>query len=423
MNQNVTNKTWDVVVIGGGPAGMMAAGRAAELGKSVLLVEKNATLGKKLLITGGGRCNVTNAESDLRVLLAKFKDAEKFLFSPFSQWDNQSTLKFFNSRGMPTKIENEGRVFPASNTAQSVWDVMVAYLRDGGVTVISDAPVTGFDVTDGNISGVVLESGEIIRAQSYIVATGGMSRPETGSTGDGFTWLATIGHTIIKPSTSLVPVAIFDTWVKQISGVSLDRVKITTIADNKKQGSRVGKILFTHFGISGPTVLNMSRDIGELLNYGPLDISLDLFPGVDLGTLNKNLTTLLHEQSNKLIKNALSDFIPSALVPIILERTRIDESTPCHSITRESRITIIDTTKDLRMRAQGLLGTDKAIITSGGVPLSEIDTRTMKSTLHDNLYIIGDMLDIDRPSGGYGLQLCWTTGFVAGTNTGTQPSP
>lgn len=411
------HKTWDVIVIGGGPAGMMAAGRAAELGASVLLVEKNSGLGKKLLITGGGRCNVTNAESDLRTLLKKFRDAEKFLFSPFSQWDNQSSLNFFNSRNMPTKIENEGRVFPVSNSAQSVWDVMVAYLQEFGVTVLSNSPVSDFELTDGKISGVVLKNGEVLQAHSYIVATGGMSRPETGSTGDGFSWLKKVGHTIIQPTTSLVPVAVADAWVKNISGVTLDRVKITTIQNEQKQDSKIGKILFTHFGISGPTVLNMSGDVGELLKYGPLDISLDLFPGVDLGTLNKNLTTLLHEQSNKLIKNALGDFIASALVTVVLKKAGIDESTPCHSVTRESRIAIIDTVKDLRMRVEGLLSTDKAIITSGGVPLSEIDMKTMRSNLHDNLYIIGDLLDIDRPSGGYSLQLCWTTGFVAGSST------
>lgn len=411
-----SEKTWDVIVIGGGPAGMMAAGRAAELGQSVLLIEKNSSLGKKLLITGGGRCNVTNAESDLRVLLDKFRDAGKFLFSPFSQWDNQSTLKFFNGRGMDTKIENEGRVFPVSNSAQSVWDVMVDYVKENNVSILSDSPVSNFEVTDGKISGIVLKDGEVLHANTYIVATGGMSRPETGSTGDGFAWLESVGHTIIKPTTSLVPVAVADRWVKEISGVTLEKVKITTIQNEQKQDSKIGKILFTHFGISGPTVLNMSRDIGELLKYGPLEISLDLFPGVDLGTLNKDLTALLHAQSNKLVKNALSDFIASGLVHTVLEQAGVADNTPCHSLTKELRIAIIDTVKDLRMRATGLLGSDKAIITSGGVPLSEIDTKTMRSTLHDNLYIIGDLLDIDRPSGGYSLQLCWTTGFVAGSN-------
>lgn len=413
MNQE--DKIWDVIVIGGGPSGMMAAGRAAELGASVLLIEKNRTLGKKLLITGGGRCNVTNAESDLRILLDKFRDAGKFLFSPFSQWDNQSSLNFFNGRGMPTKIENEGRVFPVSNSAQSVWDVMVEYVKQGNVKVISESPVSGFEMSEGKITGVTLKSGDTFHATSYVIATGGMSRPETGSTGDGFSWLSSVGHTIIKPTTSLVPVSINDKWVKELSGVSLERVKITTLQNNKKQNSKIGKLLFTHFGITGPTVLNMSRDIGELMKYGPVEISLDLFPGIDLGTLNKNLTELFHGNSNKLIKNTLGDFIPSSLVSIVLEKSAVPESTPCHSVTKDSRIKIIDTVKDLRMRANGLLGSDKAIITSGGVPLHEIDMKTMRSNLHENLYIIGDLLDIDRPSGGYSLQLCWTTGFVAGT--------
>ncbi len=408
--------TWDVVVVGGGPAGMMAAGRAAEMGARVLLLEKNKSLGKKLLITGGGRCNVTNAEPDLKKLLDRFRYEKNFLFSPFSKWDNTDTLKFFNARDMKTKIENEQRVFPASDSAQSVWDVMKSFIDQGKVTVKYDAPVSEILASEGNIQGVTLKDKAVILAKKVIIATGGKSRPETGSTGDAFGWLAKIGHTIKEPNVSLVPVAIEDAWVKELQGKSLEKVKITTIQNDQKQKSAIGKILFTHFGVTGPTVLNMSRDISELLKYGPVDIHLDLFPGIDLGTLNKQLTELFRNESNKKIKNVLDQWIPSGVVPTILEKASVSPDTPCHSITRDERIGIIDTTKALSMRVRGLLGTDKAIVTSGGVELAEMDTSTMSSKLYPNLYVVGDMLNIDRPSGGFGLQLCWTTGFVAGTS-------
>jgi predicted Rossmann fold flavoprotein len=406
---------WDVLVVGGGPAGMMAAGRAAELGAKVLILEKNEKLGKKLLITGGGRCNVTNAEPDTRKILEKFKEAKNFLFSPFSQWNNINTIEFFTTRGMSTKIENEGRVFPVSNSAQSVWDVMKKYIDQGNVTVQYNSSVSKILTQDQMITGVLLKGGEEILAKNIIIATGGKSRPETGSTGDAFTWLSAVGHTITEPNVSLVPVAIEDMWVKELQGKSLEKVKITTIQNDQKQKSSVGKILFTHFGITGPTILNMSRDISELLKYGPVDIYLDLFPGIDLGTLNKQLTEIFHKESNKKIKNVLDQWIPSAMVAIVLEKAGVDPDMPCHSVPRASRLALIDTTKALSMRVRGLLGTDKAIVTSGGVELSEMNVSTMSSKLYPNLFIVGDMLNIDRPSGGYGLQLCWTTGFVAGT--------
>lgn len=394
---------------------MMAAGRAAELGSRVLILEKNDGLGRKLLITGGGRCNVTNAEPDVRRILDRFKEARDFLFSPFSQWDNLDTLRFFNGRGMPTKVENEGRVFPVSDTAQSVWDVMKRYVDQGGVTVRYHAAVAGIAASEGRVYGVRLMNGETVAAKSVVIATGGKSRPETGSAGDAFAWLSAIGHTITEPDVSLVPVAIEDAWVKDLQGKSLEKVRITTVQNDRKQKSSVGRILFAHFGITGPTVLNMSRDISELLKYGPVDIHLDLFPGIDLGVLNKQLTELFHNESNRKIKNALDQWIPSGMVSAVLEKAAVDPDLPCHSVSRASRMAVIGTVKGLSMRVRGLLGADKAIVTSGGVELSEMDVSTMSSKLYPNLFVVGDMLNIDRPSGGYGLQLCWTTGFVAGT--------
>jgi len=295
---------------------MMAAGRAAERdGKlKILLLEKNDSFGKKLLITGGGRCNVTNAELNNRVLLSKFKDAGKFLFSTFSQYGVKDTLEFFHSHGMPTKVEAGKRVFPISDSAKSVRDVLVNYLK--GVTVRSNVEVTGFvQSAPGKIDGVKIKSkgkdkaSEIIRGKSFILATGGTSHPETGSTGDGFKWLAKIGHTIIEPSAALVPIKVSDAWVKKLSGISLPNAKLTLFLDGVKQGVgkkggravKKGKILFTHFGLSGPAILNMSSDIGELLKYGEIVLSLDLLPDHDYSTLNEALQKL---SPSKAIRNS-----------------------------------------------------------------------------------------------------------------------
>jgi len=442
---------YDVAVIGGGPAGMMAAGRAAERGLSVILLEKNDSLGKKLLITGGGRCNVTNAEFNNRTLLAKFKDSDKFLFSAFSQHSVAETLKFFHSHNMPTKVEAEKRVFPVSDSAKSVWEVMIKYLREGNVTVQSNTEITGFiqtkpcridavkfkDCSSVKTKRSIREqkTENIIEAHSFILATGGKSHPETGSTGDGFNWLAKMGHTITPPQVSLVPVKVEDNWVKKLSGFSLVNVKITLFQNSVKQSTEKfgklnskiintrgkntvnrGKILFTHFGLSGPAILNISSEIGELLKYDEVVLSLDLLPSHDYSTLNSTLQKLFADNSNKMLKNALGSLIPNTLVSVVIEKSGIKPETFCNSVTREQRIKLGNVLKDIRVRPTGLLNVDKAIVTSGGVALTEIDWRTMNSRLINNLHIVGDLLDINRPSGGYSLQLCWTTGWVAGNS-------
>ena len=406
---------WDIIVVGGGPAGMMAAGRAAERGARVILIEKNAALGKKLLITGGGRCNVTNSEFDNRKLLEKFKANGKFLFSAFSQWSVKEALDFFHTKGMDTKVENELRTFPASNSAQSVWNVLVENLRKNKVTLLSNFPVARLVREGDTITGVMLKNKKVIRGRSIILATGGTSRPETGSTGDAYAWLKNIGHTIIEPTPSLVPIALSDPWAKRIAGVSLADIKITILQNDVKQGTAKGKILFTHVGVSGPTILNMSQSVGELLKYGPVVLSLDLLPSHDLGKLDKDLQELFAKNLNKKFRNALSGLVPSAIIPIIVELSIIDTEIQCNSITREERMRLARLLKAIPLNVHKLLGVEKAIITSGGVVLDEVDFKTMRSRLFPNLYIIGDLLNIDRPSGGYSLQLCWTTGFVAGS--------
>jgi len=413
---------YDVIVIGGGPAGMMAAGRAAERGARVLLLEKNRTLGQKLLITGGGRCNVTNAEFDLNLFLSKFKNDAKFLFSPFTQFGIQDTLDFFHGRNMPTKIEAEKRVFPTTDKAESVFDVLKKYIEEGNVTVLSDISVAGLVPVDGKIDEILLKNGEKLKAHTYILATGGKSHPETGSTGDGFEWLREIGHTIIESQAILVPVTTKEKWVHDLSGVSIFDAKLSffqydTSGKKKKiLPSKNGKILFTHFGLSGPIILNMSKSIREFLQYGEVVISLDLLPQMDYGMIDKKLQEIFDQNKNKKIKNILHEIIPASFVTALLEIAKRDGEKEIHSISREERLSLGRIMKDMPMTVTGLLGVEKAIVTSGGVDLKEVDFRTMRSRLYPNLYLIGDILNIDRPSGGYSLQLCWTTGYVAGTS-------
>lgn len=421
---SVSDTMWDVAVIGGGPAGMMAAGRAAERGAKVILIEKNDSLGKKLLITGGGRCNVTNGEMSVRHLLAKFKGNDKFLFSAFSQWSVKETLDFFHIKKMATKEEAEKRVFPATERAQSVWNVLVEYMKEGGVTVLSDSPVVRFVRSDGEngskektgaIQSVQIKGGIEICARSFILATGGKSRPETGSTGDGFNWLKSLGHTVHESEASLVPIAIKDEWAKELSGISLQETKINVFQNGVKQVGKAGKILFTHTGLSGPGILNLSKDIGELLKYGKVTIEVDMIPTLDYGKLNARLQEIFKEHCNKKLKNSVSTLVPNALTLVAMGFCDIDLEVPCNSVTREQRLALVKFFKHLPMEVKGLLGVDKAIVTSGGVALDEVDFKTMQSRLYPNLYLVGDILDIDRPSGGYSLQLCWTTGYVAGS--------
>lgn len=407
---------YNLLIIGGGPAGMMAAGRAAELGAKVLLLEKNPSLGKKLLITGGGRCNVTNAELDVRRFLSKFKSNQKFLFSPFSRFGVADTLDFFNEHGMPTKIEAENRAFPVSDSAKSVWDVLLAYMKRGKVTIKTNSPVRGFEHDGERITGVRLKDKTLLRADAYVLATGGKSHPETGSTGEGFNWLKDLGHTVIDLEAALVPVKTKESWTHALAGLSFKDVKLSVLQNAKKQASLVGKLLFTHFGLSGPLALNLSRDIGELLKYGPLTLSLDLMPGRDIKEIDAEIISKLRAAQNRQIQNSLKGLQQTALINAFIKKAGIALEKPANLVTRDERLKIARLFKNIELTPTGLLGMEKAIIASGGVKLEEVDFKTMRSKKYPNLYLVGDILNIDRPSGGYSLQLCWTTGYVAGTN-------
>jgi predicted Rossmann fold flavoprotein len=411
---NNIDKTYDTIIIGGGASGMMAAA-SIDRSKKVLLIEKNNTLGKKLLITGGGRCNVTNAEFDLRKFLKNYKKAEQFLYSAFTQYGVEDTLKYFNTRDMPTKVEEYGRVFPVSDSARSVFNVLLNDIKKNkNLEVLSNTPVKNILSSNGKITVVQTDKGEY-KAKKYILATGGTSHPETGSTGDAYIWLKDMGHTVHTPKPSLVPLRSHAAWIKKLQGIALQDIKISSYSDGKKIDSKKGKILFTHFGVSGPTVLNMSKDIGDFLSQKQkVFLSIDLLPSHDHGTLNKNLTDLFQKNAKKKIYNILSELINKNLVSVILQNVKIDESLTGANITKELRMLLIENIKNLKININGILDESEAVIADGGVDIKEIDFKTMKSKVINNLYIIGDLLNIDRPSGGYSLQLCWTTGYLAG---------
>jgi predicted Rossmann fold flavoprotein len=407
---------FDVIVVGGGAAGMMAAGTSAGLGKKVLLLEKNKSLGEKLRITGGERCNVTNAEEDPRKFLKFYDTAEDFLYSPFSQFDNKDTFKFFEGKQLPLVVQARKRAFPYTEKATDVFNVLKKYVEKGKVTVKTGSPVNKIIKENGKIIGVETKDG-IWKAKSFIFATGGVSHPETGSTGDGFKWLKDIGHTVKDPTPSIVPLKLSDKWVHALAGVSLTFMKITFYLEGKKQFSKTGKILFTHFGLSGPLILNSSKKVADLLHGGEVTAKIDAYPDTDLGSLEKKIIKIFDANKNKTLRNVFKEIVPPGTakgMEMIFEN--IDFNTKVHSITKEERKVIVHTLKALPVNIEGLMGYDRAVVADGGVILTEIDTKTMRSKLYDNLYIVGDLLHITRPSGGFSLQLCWTTGFVAGKN-------
>ena len=406
---------FDVIVIGGGPAGMMAAGRAAERGKRVLLLEKNPRLGVKLAMTGGGRCNITNAEENERLLLEHYGKGAKFLFSSFAQFGMAQTMQFFTEHGLPLVVQAGQRAFPASLSAADVVRTLEKYLHDGKVEVRTKVVVSKVLGEQGSIRGVIVGK-EKLEASSYILATGGTSHPKTGSTGDGFTWLKKLGHSIVPSTPTIVPLAVADEWVKSLAGTALDDVKITFAIDGKKQLALKGRILCTHFGLSGPLILNVAAKVGGMLHAGTVTAEIDVFPKLDLGSLDTYVTRIFDQNKNKEFKNVLRQLTPKGTAPAILSLLpdHVAEQ-KVHSVLKDDRKTLVRVLKALPVTITGLMGYEWAVVADGGLPVSEVENKTMRSKQYANLFITGDMLNISRPSGGYSLQLCWTTGYVAGS--------
>ena len=412
---------FDVAVIGGGPAGMMAAGRAAELGARVVLLEKNESLGKKLLITGKGRCNLTRDEFDLKEMVAQFGKNGKFLFSSLAVFGPEEAIKFFEDRKLPTKIERGGRVFPASNKSHDVLRVMQKYLEENKVKTMFGCEIAGFESDGKKIKCVKLkhEKGKpgrkIVTADKFILCTGGKSYPLTGSTGDGYQWAKEFGHTIIKTAPALVPIKTKEAWVRDAQGLSLKNVEINLIQNNKKKDSRFGEMLFTHFGVSGPIVLDISKKAGELAAKGEVVISIDLKPALSAQQLDARIQRDFFSNAKKDFVNYLPELLPQKLIATIISLSGIDPRKKINAVTGAERKKLAGLIKDLRLTFDGTAGYAQAVVTSGGVNLKEVNSKTMQSRIVSNLFFAGEILDVDGPTGGYNLQMCWSTGYAAGT--------
>ncbi len=408
------SEQYDVIVIGGGASGMMAACIASLNNKRVLLLEKNKFLGEKLKISGGGRCNITNAEDDEHKLLKKYGDSEQMLYSAFAQFGMKDTFSFFESRKLPLVIEANKRAFPSTQNAHDVFKVLENSLISTNVTIISNSPVSLIKTENASVTEVIA-GGISYKAQSYILSTGGMSHPETGSTGDGFKWLTELGHTVVKPSPNIVPLKTKEKWGHTLAGTSLSGIKITFLINRVKSFVLKGNLLFTHFGISGPLILNASGRVADLLHEGDVTAKIDCFPHLEDHELESKVLSIFDAEKNKMFKNVFKSIAPPGTHTALLAcLPAIDHDKKVHSITKEERKQICILLKALPLTITGLMGFDRAVVADGGVVLEEINMKTMQSLIVNNLFITGDLLHINRPSGGYSLQLCWTTGYIAG---------
>ena len=408
---------YDIVVIGGGPAGMIAAGRAGELGARVLLIEKNRKLGTKLLITGKGRCNITNKVNNTREFVSEFGRNGKFIFSSLFKFGIEDAIDFFNNHGIKTKVERGNRVFPLSDKSIDVLNVLVNYMKDSKVEIRKNSQVKDFIIKDNNIQKVKLTNGKEIEGNKFILCTGGKSCPTTGSSGDGYDWLSQLGHAVIELFPSLTPIVVKDKVVKELEGLSLKNVKITAYKGNKIINSKFGEAIFTSDGMSGPIILDLSRKLTKVSPEN-VQIKIDFKPALDYQKLDKRIQRDFMQGNNKMFKNSLEKLLPQKLIPVIVKLSGIDADKKVNLITHEERMKLLSLIKEFTLELKELSGYNKAIITSGGVKLSEINPKTMKSKLIDNLYLAGEILDLDGPTGGYNLQICWSTGYVSGDSAG-----
>ncbi|MBI5664302.1 MAG: NAD(P)/FAD-dependent oxidoreductase [Nitrospirae bacterium] len=404
---------YDLAIIGAGPAGMMAALRASECGARVVLLEKKHMPGIKLLMTGKERCNITNDEADVRKFAGHYGKNGKFLLNALYHFGVKETIDFFHINGVKTKVERGGRIFPESDKAKDVHGLFLRLIKESGVTLIANCGIKKIAHKQNMIEKIILDNVEI-RARNYLISTGGRSYPQTGSTGEGYKWAGQMGHTIVKPEPALTPILVKEQWVKELEGLSLKNVLISLYQNNKKQDERFGEALFTGFGMSGPVILDMSKHIGELLVDGPVDLFIDFKPALDFDMLDKRILRDLEAYKNKSMMNILPELLPKKLIPVVLKLTGIGPETKGHSITKEERKKLRALLKQFPLTIKSLLGFDKAIITTGGVSLKEVDPKTMRSRIINNLYFAGEVLDLDGPTGGYNLQVCWSTGYLAG---------
>lgn len=406
-----------IAVIGGGPAGMISAIAASKLGAEVILFEKMRSVGRKLSITGKGRCNITNA-SNIQELMNNIPGNPKFLYSVFNEFDNNDVITFFNKIGVATKIERGNRVFPVSDNALEVVDKLKKEMDKCNVKVIVNSPIKKIIVENGEIVGV--QSEEFHKVDKVILATGGKSYPTTGSTGDGYKLAKEVGHTVTSLKPSLVPLEIIDG--KKLQGLSLKNVKISITNASKEIYSDFGEMLFTHFGVSGPIILSASsillriKNIENSMKNGDVKLHIDLKPALDFEKLEQRLMRDFEENRRKQFKNCLNDLLPSKMIPYIIEHSQIEPQKQIDQLTKIERKNLVSLLKNLEFKIKGFRPIEEAIITSGGINIKEINSKTMESKLVRGLYFAGEVIDVDGYTGGYNLQIAWSTGYVAGKN-------
>lgn len=404
-----------VLIIGAGAAGMYAAAAAAGNGHEVHVYEKNEKPGKKLFITGKGRCNLTNA-CEVEEMLGAVKSNPKFLYSSFYTHTNQDVIRFFEENGMPVKTERGGRVFPASDHSSDVIRTLVRKLERLHVKIHTGKKVERILAEEGQFRGIVLADGSAVTADACVVATGGCSYPLTGSTGDGYRFARESGHTVTELFPSLVPVETKEPWVRDLMGLSLRNIELV-MKDGKKEVYReFGEMLFTHFGLSGPVVLSATSQVGPLLSKRPLSVHVDLKPALAREQLDQRILRDFGEQPNRQFKNCLARLLPSKLIPVIVMLSGIPPQKKIHDISKEERQALVSYIKDLTMTAVSLRGWSEAIITKGGVSVRQIDPATMESKKVKGLYFAGEVLDLDAVTGGFNLQIAWSTAWLAGTS-------
>lgn len=405
---------WNVIVVGGGAAGLMAAGIAAQNGVSTLLLEKMEKPGRKLSITGKGRCNLTN-QKDLREFISHFGKQGSFLYQAFSHFFVSDLITFMESQGIQTIVERGDRIFPANDDAKSITEKLIAWTRSQGVEIRTNSAVKELHVQNKQIQGVILTDGQFVPAKTVIVATGGASYTGTGSTGDGYAMAANAGHRLIPIRPALVPLKTRDDTASRLQGLSLRNVRATVLVEGKKVSSEFGEMLFTHFGLSGPIILTLSGLVVDALRENQkVEISIDLKPALDEKKLDVRLLRELDAHGNQFYTSILKTLLPQKLIAVCVQQTAIPAEKPASQINAEERKRLLHWLKDFRFMVTESLPLETAIITAGGICLDEIDPRTLQSKLIEGLYFAGEILDLNADTGGYNLQAAFSTGWLAG---------
>lgn len=404
-----------IIIVGGGAAGMFASVIAAQQGHEVEVFEKNEKLGKKLFITGKGRCNLTNA-CDIDELFASICTNSKFLYSAFYGFTNQDTIQFFEKAGLRTKTERGNRVFPCSDHSSDVIGTLEKKMRENGVKVYLNTKVRHLLIRENQCIGVSLEDGREKLGDRVIVATGGLSYPSTGSTGDGYEFARSCGHRVTELLPSLVPFNVKENWVKELQGLSLKNISIRIFEGKKKVYEDFGEMMFTHFGVTGPVILSASGRIGKKLRQKEMRMEIDLKPALSTEQLDKRLIREFGEAQNRQFKNALGGLFPAKLIPVMIKLSEISPEKRINEILKEERQNLLHKIKYLELTLTGLRDYNEAIITKGGIEVKEINPTTMESKRVGRLHFIGEVLDVDAVTGGFNLQIAWSTAYAAAVN-------